>query len=141
MFDQPQDETVTPWWTNYFTKAQQLGLITDTSTATFDKPITRYEMSTLMYRLKVKNQLVQSLNSDLMKDKLITMVNTSKQLIETTGDRKKGYILMNSYLLADQNTDYFLIDIFGTTYRITKNTIRKYFDKQYVWYGDVYTLD
>ena len=48
---------------------------------------------------------------------------------------------MNSYLLADQNTDYFLIDIFGTTYRITKNTIRKYFDKQYVWYGDVYTLD
>lgn len=141
MFDQPQDETPSPRWTNYFTKAQQLGLISDTSSVNFDKPITRYEMSTLMYRLKVKNGLVQSLNSDVMQNKLITMINNSKQLITNTGDRARGYIIMNSYLLEDQASDYFLIDLFGTTYRIAKNTIRNYFDKQYVWYGDVFTLD
>lgn len=141
MFDQPQDETSSPRWTNYFIKAQQLGLISDTSSANFDKPITRYEMSTLMYRLRIKNTLVQNLNSDLVQNKLITMINNSKQLIVNTGDWARGYILMNSYLLNDKDSDYFLIDVFGTTYRIVKNTVQKYFDKQYVWYGDVFSVD
>lgn len=141
MFDQPQDETASPWWHNYFVKANQLGLINESSEASFDKPITRYEMSTLMYRLKVKNAFLNSLNNNSVQNKLITMVNTSRNLIVNTGDRARGYILMNTYLLGDQNSDYFLMDVFGTTYKITKNTIQKYYDKQYVWYGDIYSLD
>ena len=48
---------------------------------------------------------------------------------------------MNTYLLENQQSDYFLIDVFGTTYKISKNSTFKYFDNQYVWYGDIYTLD
>lgn len=141
MFDQPQNESVIPRWSNYFTKANELGLINEASDVNFNKSITRYEMATLMYRLRVKNKLVQSLNSDLMKNQLITMVNNNgKNLIVSTGDWERGYILMNTYLL-DQNNDYFLIDVFGTTYKIEKNTVHKYYDKQYVRYGDIYTLD
>lgn len=141
MFDQPQDETLVPRRTNYFTRANQLGLINEATDVNFNKPITRYEMSTLMYRLKVKNTLLQSLNTDVMQNKLISMVNTSKNLIINTGDQSRGYILMNTYLLGDQNTDYFLIDVFGTTYKITKNTVQKYYNNQSVWYGDIFTLD
>ncbi|MBP6910774.1 hypothetical protein KBC03_04255, partial [Patescibacteria group bacterium] len=119
MFDQPQDESTTPRWTNYFVKANALGLINESSLANFDKPITRYEMANLMYRLRVKNTLLNNLNNDSVQNKLITMINGSKNLIINTGDRARGYILMNTYLLGDQNSDYFLIDIFGTTYKIT----------------------
>ncbi len=98
-------------------------------------------MSTLMYRLRVKNTLLNSLNTNNVQNQLITMINGSKSLIVGTGDRARGYILMNTYLLGDQASDYFLIDVFGTTYRITKNTIHKYYNNQYVWYGDIYTLD
>lgn len=141
MFDLPQDETSSPRWKNYFSKANELGLINETSESTFDKPITRYEMSTLMYRLRIKNILVQSLNSDIMKNQLITMVNNSNELITSSGGRARGYILINTYLLGDQGNDYFIIDLFGTSYKVMKNTVHKYYNNQYVWYGDVFTLD
>ena len=89
MFDQPQDETSSPRWYNYFTKANELGLISESSAANFDKPITRYEMSTLMYRLKMKQTLLNSLNTDLVQNKLITMIDTSNNLIVNTGDRAR----------------------------------------------------
>lgn len=141
MFDESQDESMIPRWTNYFIRANQLGLINEATDVNFSKPITRYEMAILMYRLKVKNDLVNGLNSDLMQNKLISMVSESNNLIVNTGSQSRGYILMNAYLLSDQNSDYFLVDVFGTTYRLAKNTIRKYYDKQYVWYGDIYSLD
>lgn len=68
------------------------------------------------------------------------MINGSKNLIVNTGDRARGYILMNTYLLGNENTD-FLIDIFGTTYKITKNTVQKYYANQSMRYGDIYSLD
>ena len=141
MFDLPQDETTSPWRKNYFTKANELGLINESSESTFDKPITRYEMSTLMYRLRVKNILVQSLNSNLIKNQLITMVDNSNQLISSSGSRARGYILINTYLLGDAGNEYFIIDLFGSKYKIMKNTVHKYYNNQYVWYGDVFTLD
>lgn len=141
MFDLPQDETSSPRRKNYFTKANELGLINESSQANFDKPITRYEMSTLMYRLRVKNILVQSLNSNTIKNQLITMVTNSNQLITSSGGRARGYILINTYLLGDAGNDYFIIDLFGSKYKIMKNTVHKYYNNQYVRYGDVFTLD
>ncbi len=141
MFDEGQDESGTPRWHNNFVRANQLGLINESSEANFDKPITRYEMAMLMYRLKVKNSLLASVNSSVMQNKFITMVNSSKNLIVNTGDWARGYILINTYLLTDQGSDNFLIDVFGTTYKIARNTVQKYYDKQYVWYGDIYTTD
>lgn len=112
MFDETQDESMVPRWTNYFIRANQLGLINETTDVNFNKSITRYEMAVLMYRLKVKNDLVKGLNNDMMQNKLISMVSESKNLIVNTGDQARGYILMNAYLLSDQNSDHFLIDVF-----------------------------
>lgn len=45
-----QDENVDPWWSNYFAKAQELGLTKETDVHAIDREVTRYEISLMLYR-------------------------------------------------------------------------------------------
>ncbi|MBP6910775.1 hypothetical protein KBC03_04260 [Patescibacteria group bacterium] len=46
------DENVQPRRTNYFTKAQELGMTKETNINNFQNPVSRYELALLLYRFK-----------------------------------------------------------------------------------------
>lgn len=46
------DETVTPRWKNYFVAAQEAKLTKETNVYAVDKPLTRYELALLLYRVQ-----------------------------------------------------------------------------------------
>lgn len=46
------DENVQPWWTNYFTKAQELGMTKETNINNFKNSVSRYELALMLYRFK-----------------------------------------------------------------------------------------
>lgn len=46
------DETSQPWWRNYFTKAQELGMTKETNIERFQNPVSRYELALILYRFK-----------------------------------------------------------------------------------------
>lgn len=68
------DETTTPRWKNYFEKAQDLGMIGPADAVTFENPITRYEVALFLYRFKVKYQILQNMNSDLVQNQVVSTV-------------------------------------------------------------------
>ncbi len=46
------DETVTPRWKNYFVAAQEAKLTKETNVYAVDKPLTRYELALLLWRVQ-----------------------------------------------------------------------------------------
>ncbi len=57
-----QEENVTPRWKNYFTAAQQLKLTKETDVYALNRPLTRYELALLLWR--VENPLEDTGNTD-----------------------------------------------------------------------------
>jgi len=45
-----QDETVTPWWDNYYKKAKELGLTKESSSKSLDRSVLRWEVALMLYR-------------------------------------------------------------------------------------------
>lgn len=50
--DGMQDESVSPWWKNYFTAAKEAGITNEVSAEGLARPIQRYEALLMMYRAK-----------------------------------------------------------------------------------------
>lgn len=132
------DETTTPWWKNYFEKAQSMGIVAPADLITFENPITRYEVALFLYRFKVKFQMLQNINTNKIQNQIITMVPGSATGLSTLPEGN-AYIDMN--LLENGNFDVGYIELFGTRYKVVKSTTAKYFSDNFVRYGDVYTLD
>ena len=57
------DETVTPRWKNYFMAAQEAKLTKETNVMAIDKPLTRYELALLLWR--VQNPLPEAPEDDM----------------------------------------------------------------------------
>jgi len=57
-----QEENVTPWWKNYFAVAQQLKLTKETDVYALNRPLTRYELALLLWR--VENPLSDTGSND-----------------------------------------------------------------------------
>jgi hypothetical protein len=77
MIDTSQDETQSPRWKGYYTRAVALGMIQESSAVNFDKPISRYEIAMLLYNSKIKSLLIKNLNNDYERNKLIYPVPNS----------------------------------------------------------------
>ncbi len=69
------DETSTPWWTVYFELASKMGIVNPADAITFDNPITRYEVALILYRFKIKYQISQNLNSNIIHNQIISTVS------------------------------------------------------------------
>lgn len=52
--DKQQEENITPWYKNYYTRALDLKLTKETDISKLELPITRYEMALLLYRASQK---------------------------------------------------------------------------------------
>jgi len=68
------DETTSPRWTNYFEKAQEIGMIGPADAVTFENPITRYEVALFLYRFKVKYQILQNMNNNTIINQIVSTV-------------------------------------------------------------------
>ena len=133
------DETTNPRWTNYFEKAQELGMIGPADAVTFDNPITRYEVALFLYRFKVKFQILQSINSTNIQNQVISTVPWSITTGTNNMPESRVYVDMN--LLNNGNFDIGYIEMFGQRYKIVKSSTEKYFTNNFVRYGDLFTLD
>lgn len=133
------DETVTPWWKNYFIKAQELGLVTAWDALSMDRAITRYEVALLLYRFKIKYQLLANLNTKRLKNEIVSIVEGSQST--WTDTLKQGKIFIDTNILSNADIEVGYADLFGTTYKLVKKSTEKYFSNNFVWYGDIYTLD
>jgi len=68
--EDPVSEEGTPWWSNYYTEAKELGLTKETNVNALDKPVTRYETLLMMYRARIEDQCSTTSDdiTDLLKD-------------------------------------------------------------------------
>lgn len=66
------DETVTPRWKNYFVAAQEAKLTKETNVYAVDKPLTRYELALLLWR--VQNPLPE------VQDEMDTILSVLQEL-------------------------------------------------------------
>lgn len=133
------DETPTPRWTNYFKKAQDLGMIGPADAITFENPITRYEVALFLYRFKVKYQILQNLNSDTVQNQIVSTVPWSIKTGLNSLPESNVYVDMN--LLQNGNFDVGYLELFGQRYKVVKSNTEKYFTNNFVRYGDVFSLD
>ena len=133
------DESVSPWWMNYYNKAIELSLISAQDTVTFQSPIARYEVAIFLYRLKTRLAMFNSLNDTKLPDEIV------KTLEDTTlsSDVKKSAKLYIDILALNNSafTDGYL-EIFGERYKVKKSTLNTYNigANSFVWYGDLIDL-
>lgn len=125
-------------WKPYFDVGLQLGLVTYMDRVNFDKPITRYEVAVILYRFRVKYQMLYSLNTNTVENQIISMMSNSEQIINGV---KQWNVYINTTKLNDQNFSIWYIELFDSKYKIVKRNIEKYFSNNFVWYGDVYDIN
>ncbi len=133
------DETTTPRWKNYFEKAQDLGMIGPADAVTFENPITRYEVALFLYRFKVKYQILQNMNSDLVQNQVVSTVPWSIRTGTNNLPESNVYVDMN--LLQNGNFNIGYIEILWQRYKVVRSNIKEYFDNNFQWFWDVFSLD
>lgn len=133
------DETANPRRTNYFQKAQDMGIVSPADLVTFENTITRYEVALFLYRFKVKYQMLQNVNNTGVQNEVISTVPGTI----TTGlnNSKQANVYVDMNLLENGNFELGYIEVFGARYKIIKSNTEKYFSNNFVRYGDVYSLD
>jgi len=72
------DETLNPWWTEYYKRAIEIGLISAQDTVTFTSNIARYEVATYLYRLKVRLTMYNNLNSSQLSDEIVKTLDETQ---------------------------------------------------------------
>lgn len=133
------DESTTPRWKNYFEKAQEIGMIGPADAVTFENPITRYEVALFLYRFKVKYQLLQNMNSESIKNQIISTVPWSITSGANNLPESNVYVDMN--LLQNGNFDVGYLEIFGQRYKVVKSNTKEYFNNNFQRFGDIFSLD
>lgn len=133
------DETTSPRWTNYFNKAQEIGMIWPADAVTFENPITRYEVALFLYRFKVKYQILQNMNNNNIVNQIISTVPWS--IATGSNNLPESYVYVDMNLLQNGNFDVGYIEIFGQRYKVVKANTDKYFTNNFVRYGDTFSLD
>ena len=143
MFDgKLQDETLDPRYTNYYKKALELWLTKETNMKYLDRELTRYEIALLIYRFKIKYQLLKDVNGiSKNKDEVMTMVANS--VVTDAKGNKAGKMLFDTSLLSNENMNSLTIDIFGQKYKIVKRKVDSYTlnRNSFGWYGELFTID
>ncbi len=133
------DETTSPRRLSYFNKAQELGMIGPADAVTFENPITRYEVALFLYRFKVKYQILQNINNNVVQDQVVSTVPWS--IITGTNNLPESNVYVDMNLLENGNFDVGYLELFGQRYKVVKSNTEKYFTSNFVRYGDIYSLD
>ena len=129
------DETTTPWWKNYFEKAEELWLVTAADTTTFDTPISRYEVALFLYKFNVRYKMLNNLNNNRISDQVISTVSGS--VLENW---KVANIYINTSLLKQWALDLWYIEVMWNRYKIVKSKETSYYSNGFVWYGDMFDV-
>ena len=132
------DETTTPWWKNYFDKAQELWLVTAADSTTFDTPISRYEVALFLYKFNIRYKMLNNLNNNKISDDVI---NTVEWSVTTLNWKSVANIYINTSLLKQWTLDVWYIETFGTRSKIVKVQERTESNVNwFIWYGDVFDI-
>ena len=127
------DENVNPRWLNYYEKAIDLSLISAQDTVTFDKEISRYEIATFLYRLKVRITMYNNLNENVIPDEIISTLEDTTW----TWEKKSALVSVDMTALNNYAFSDWYIELFGNRYKIKKTTTNSYNIgvNSFVWYG------
>lgn len=114
-------------------KAIDMELINKADIATFDKPITRYEVALMLSTLHIKTQFIANLNNTTINYNVIAPID--KDTTTYTAGQQKVFIDINSIDSKEFNNGY--INIFNKNYKIVKKEIINYFPTSYTRYGEI----
>ena len=117
--------------------ALELEIISSNDLATFDKPITRYEVALLLSDMYLKWEFIKKLNTNTTAYNVIAPVQDTS--VSVTPWQQRLFIDLNSIDNKDFTNGY--MTIFGTTYKIAKKETVYYFPTSYTRFGDVLNVE
>ena len=135
------DESVSPWWTEYYKRAIEIWLISAQDTVSFADEIARYDVATYLYRLKVRLTMYNNLNSTQLPDEI---VKTLSETI-TTWDDWKVNVKVYVDILALNNSAFTdgYIELLDERYKVVRSELDSYNigTNSFVRYGKLYDLE
>lgn len=135
------DESINPWWTEYYKRAIEIWLISAQDTVSFTSDIARYDVATYLYRLKVRLTMYNNLNSTQLSDEVL------KTLSETTTTWDNWKVNVKAYvdILALNNSAFTdgHIEFLDTRYKLTRSELDSYNVgvNSFVRYGKIYNIE
>ncbi len=135
------DESVNPWWTEYYKRAIEIWLISAQDTVSFTSDIARYDVATYLYRLKVRLTMYNNLNSTQLSDEVL------KTLSETVATWDDWKVNVKAYvdILALNNSAFTdgYIEFLDERYKVSRSELDSYNVgvNSFVRYGKVYSLE
>lgn len=102
-------------------------------------PITRYEAALLFYRFQVKQKITSHLNTETLKNELISTKRASDGSF-ATGDVNGMYaVAFDVNLLKNQFFQAGFVELLGARYELKKTNITVFDigEESFVWYGDL----
>ena len=135
------DESVNPWWTEYYKRAIEIWLISAQDTVSFTDEIARYDVATYLYRLKVRLTMYNNLNSTQLSDEVL------KTLSETVATWDDWKVNVKAYvdILALNNSAFTdgYIEFLDERYKVSRSELDSYNVgvNSFVRYGKVYSLE
>ena len=135
------DESVNPWWTEYYKRAIEIWLISAQDTVSFTDNIARYDVATYLYRLKVRLTMYNNLNSTQLSDEVL---KTLSETI-TTGDDWKVNVKAYVDILALNNSAFTdgYIEFLDERFKVARSELDSYnvWTNSFVRYGKLYSLE
>ena len=135
------DESVNPWWTEYYKRAIEIWLITAQDTVSFTSEIARYDVATYLYRLKVRLTMYNNLNSTQLSDEIL------KTLSETVSTGENWKVNVKAYvdILALNNSAFTdgYIEFMDERYKVERSELDSYnvWTNSFVRYWKLYNLE
>jgi hypothetical protein len=135
------DESINPWWTEYYKRAIEIWLISAQDTVSFTSEIARYDVATYLYRLKVRLTMYNNLNSTQLSDEVLKTLSETA----TTWDDWKINIKAYVDILALNNSAFNdgHIEFLDSRYKVTRSELDSYNVgvNSFVRYGKLYSLE
>ena len=135
------DESVNPWWTEYYKRAIEIWLISAQDTVSFTDEIARYDVATYLYRLKVRLTMYNNLNSTQLSDEILKTLSETV----TTWDDWKVNVKVYVDILALNNSAFTdgYIELMDERYKVARSELDSYNvgTNSFVWYGKLYDLE
>ena len=135
------DESINPWWTEYYKRAIEIWLISAQDTVSFTSEIARYDVATYLYRLKVRLTMYNNLNSTQLSDEVLKTLSETA----TTWDDWKINIKAYVDILALNNSAFTdgHIEFLDSRYKVTRSELDSYNVgvNSFVRYGKLYSLE
>lgn len=135
------DESINPWWTEYYKRAIEIWLISAQDTVSFTDEIARYDVARYLYRLKVRLTMYNNLNSTQLSDEI---VKTLSETITTWDDWKINVKVYVDILALNNSafTDGYM-ELLDTRFKVTRSELDSYNvgTNSFVRYGKLYDLE